>query len=331
MTIMNAFDDEYHALLKRILETGIKKEDRTGTGTLSVFGHMMRFDLAQGFPLVTTKKIPVRLIIHELLWMLSGSTNIDYLKENDVTIWDEWAEAKYRPEMGYPEGELGPVYGKQWRSWSGSSTLQQDGKVIRPGEEVDIGPGKFALVTYLVDQIAEIIKTLKENPWSRRIMLSSWNVGEIHRMKLPPCHYAAQFNVTPTYKEDATGGDTLLVQQPDGHTRFAHPNKLNCLMSIRSWDVFLGGPFNIAQYALLTMMLAQVCDLEPGELIISSGDTHLYLNHLEQARMQLEREPRVPPVMTIDPTIKGIDDFKYEHFQLSEYDPHPHIKAKVSV
>ncbi len=320
---MNQFDDQYHALLRRILETGVKKEDRTGTGTLSVFGHMMRLDLAQGFPLITTKKIHMKSIIHELLWMLRGardgirndSVNIEYLKEHGVTIWDEWAKADYRPEMGYADGELGPVYGKNWRNWVGYEPRIE----FQADKKYPVVNGTF--IKTEVDQIAEIVDKLRNKPWDRRIILSSWNVGEIHRMKLPPCHYAAQFNVTP--------GSILKEVKREVVERM--PNRLNCLMSIRSWDVFLGGPFNIAQYALLTMMLAQVCDLEPGELIISSGDTHLYLNHLEQARMQLEREPRVPPVMSIDPTVKEIDDFKYEHFQLGEYDPHPHIKAKVSV
>jgi len=313
---MNPFDNEYHALLRRILETGVKKQDRTGTGTLSVFGHMMRFDLTQGFPLITTKKIHMKSIIHELLWMLRGSrdgvridsVNIEYLKEHGVTIWDEWAGADYRPEMEYKDGELGPIYGKQWRNWVGYEPRVE----FQADKKYPVVNGTF--IKTEVDQIAEIVKKLRTNPWDRRIILSSWNVGEIHRMKLPPCHFAAQFNVTPPWSD----------------VKDASP-KLNCLMNIRSWDVFLGGPFNIAQYALLTMMLAQVTDLDPGELVICSGDTHLYLNHLEQARMQLEREPRTPPAMHINLDVKGIDDFQYDDFQLVDYDPHPHIKAEVSV
>lgn len=309
----NPFDEEYLSLLRRILSEGVEKKDRTGTGTLSVFGHMMRFDLSKGFPLLTTKKVHLKSIIHELLWMLRGakdgvytdSVSIEYLKEHGVKIWDEWADESYRPEMGHADGHLGPVYGKQWREWVSYEPRME----FQADEKYPVVSGTF--IKTEVDQIAEIVDKLKNKPWDRRIILSSWNVGEIHRMKLPPCHFAAQFNVTPG--ENAN-----------------HPVKLNCLMNIRSWDVFLGGPFNIAQYALLTMMLAQVTDLSPGELIISSGDTHLYLNHLEQARMQLEREPRSPPVMDID-IVAGIDDFKYEHFTLSGYDPHPTIKAEISV
>jgi thymidylate synthase len=310
--MMNQFDDEYHALLRRILRCGTKKEDRTGTGTLSVFGHMMRFDLYYGFPLITTKKVHLKSIIHELLWMLSGDSRIDYLKEHGVTIWDEWASKDYRPEMGYEDGDLGPIYGVQWRRWKTFQKLPNARAVCDvPG----IGYGHTLTESDLytpsepLDQIAQIVDKLRNNPWDRRIILSAWNVGEIGRMKLPPCHFAAQFNVTP----------------------HQGVNRLNCLMSIRSWDVFLGGPFNIAQYALLTMMLAQVTGFKPGELIISSGDTHLYLNHLEQARMQTEREPRSPPILILDPGVKEIDDFKFEHFELRGYDPHPAIKAEISV
>jgi thymidylate synthase len=292
--IDNRFDEAYHQMLCRILNDGVEKKDRTGTGTRSIFGHMMRFDLTKGFPLITTKKIHLKSIIHELLWMLSGSTNIKYLKNNGVRIWDEWADA---------DGELGPVYGSQWRAWPSFGWEEDesaDGSRMEDRPTFEGG----------VDQIAGIVETLQKNPWSRRIMLSAWNVAEVPKMKLPPCHFNAQFNATPV--EGA-------------------PNRLNCLMNIRSWDVFLGGPFNIAQYALLTMMLAQVCDMEPGDLVIASGDTHLYLNHLEQAKLQVNREPREAPVMCLDPKISHIDDFVYDSFELKGYDPHPHIKGEVSV
>jgi len=302
MIITNDFDEAYHQLLCRIVNDGVKKQDRTGTGTLSVFGHMMRFGLSKGVPLITTKKIHLKSIIHELLWMLSGSTNIKYLKDNGVTIWDEWADEN---------GELGPVYGSQWRAWPNTEIY------ARTDMEAKASPyDLWAWDENPIDQIDEIVKTLQQNPWSRRIMLSAWNVAEVPKMRLPPCHFNAQFNVSPGEWSEIVPGERRV---------------LNCLMSIRSWDVFLGGPFNIAQYALLTMMFAQVCDLEPGELVISSGDTHLYLNHIEQARVQVEREPRAAPRMTIDPTIGCMDDFVYESFTLEGYDPHPHIKAEVSV
>jgi thymidylate synthase len=270
MKKINPFDAEFHKLLRHILKHGVKKSDRTGTGTISVFGYQMRFDLSKGFPLLTTKKLHLRSIIHELLWFLSGDTNIKYLNDNKVTIWDEWADEN---------GNLGPVYGHQWRHWGTPS-----------GKEID--------------QIKNLIKSLKNNPDSRRHIVSAWNVGEIDQMALPPCHLLFQFYV-------ANG-------------------KLNCQMYIRSWDVFLGGPFNIASYALLTMMIAQVCHLKLGEFIISSGDTHLYLNHLEQAKLQLTREPRKAPVMKISPEVKDIFSFTYEDFTLAGYDPHPGIKADIS-
>lgn len=307
--MINEFDNQYHALLKKILDEGVRKSDRTGTGTLSVFGHMMRFDLGQGFPLITTKKIHLKSIIHELLWMLSGSTNIAYLNNNGVTIWDEWADEN---------GDLGPVYGSQWRSWpqfGWEEDESADGSCLEDQARFE---GE-------VDQIEQIVETLKNNPWSRRIMLSAWNVAEVPNMKLPPCHFNAQFNVEP---KDAVVGYEGHIEAPRG---VSTAGRLNCLMNIRSWDVFLGGPFNIAQYAMLTMMLAQVAGLEPGVLTISSGDTHLYLNHLEQAREQIHRAPREAPSMLLDKSIEGIDDFKYEHFRLEGYDPHPHIKAKVAV
>lgn len=261
---------QYLQLMKHVLDTGAKKEDRTGTGTLSVFGYQMRFDLSKGFPMVTTKKLHLKSIIHELLWFLKGDTNIGYLKENGVRIWDEWADEN---------GNLGPVYGAQWRSWSSAS-----------------GP---------VDQISQLIHQIKTNPDSRRHMVSAWNVGEIDKMALPPCHILFQFYV-------ANG-------------------KLSCQLYQRSADIFLGVPFNIASYALFTMMIAQVCDLQPGEFIHTFGDAHLYSNHLEQARLQLSREPRKLPTMTINPEVKDIFGFRFEDFTLTDYDPHPHIKAKVAV
>jgi thymidylate synthase len=262
---------QYHDLLQHILDKGARKSDRTGTGTLSVFGHQMRFDLLDGFPLVTTKKVHLKSIIYELLWFLNGDTNIGYLKENGVGIWDEWADAN---------GDLGPVYGKQWRSWA-----TPDGRVI--------------------DQITEVVHTLKNNPDSRRIIVSAWNVADIPDMALAPCHCLFQFYVVN--------------------------GKLSCQLYQRSADVFLGVPFNIASYALLTLMLAQVCDLQPGEFIWTGGDTHLYINHLEQTNLQLSRAPKALPVMKINPDIKDIFGFKYEDFQLVGYEPWPGIKAAVAV
>jgi thymidylate synthase len=262
---------QYHQLLEHILEHGTEKSDRTGTGTLSVFGYQMRFDLQKGFPMLTTKKLHTKSIIHELLWFLNGDTNIKYLNDNGVKIWDEWADK---------DGNLGPVYGKQWRSWEGS-----DGSTI--------------------DQISQAINTIKTNPDSRRIIVNAWNVGDLSKMALTPCHAIFQFYVAN--------------------------NKLSCLLYQRSADVFLGVPFNIASYALLTMMVAQVCDLEYGEFIHSFGDTHLYLNHLDQAKLQLTRECRPLPTLSINPNVKDIFGFKFEDFILENYDPHPHIKAAVSV
>jgi thymidylate synthase len=262
---------QYHNLLQHILDKGARKSDRTGTGTLSVFGYQMRFDLLDGFPLVTTKKVHLKSIIHELLWFLQGDTNIGYLKENGVGIWDEWADAN---------GDLGPVYGKQWRSWA-----TPDGRVI--------------------DQITEVVHTLKNNPDSRRIIVSAWNVADIPDMALAPCHCLFQFYVVN--------------------------GKLSCQLYQRSADVFLGVPFNIASYALLTLMLAQVCDLQPGEFIWTGGDTHLYVNHLEQTNLQLSRAPKALPVMKINPEIKDIFRFKYDDFELVGYEPWPGIKAAVAV
>lgn len=261
----------YLDLLRHIMEHGTDKSDRTGTGTRSIFGHQLRFDLSEGFPLLTTKKLHVKSIIHELLWFLQGSTNIGYLKEHGVRIWDEWADA---------HGDLGPVYGKQWRSWEGA-----DGKTV--------------------DQIAEVVDQIRRNPDSRRMIVSAWNVAELPKMALMPCHALFQFYVA------------------DG--------KLSCQLYQRSADVFLGVPFNIASYALLTMMIAQVCDLRPGDFVHTFGDVHLYSNHFEQARLQLTREPRPLPQMHIDPAVKDIFGFRYEHFSLEGYDPHPAIKAPVAV
>ncbi len=261
----------YHDLLRHILQNGVRKSDRTGTGTISVFGYQMRFNLAEGFPLVTTKKVHLRSIIHELIWFLNGDTNIKYLNDNGVSIWDEWADAN---------GDLGPVYGKQWRSWAAP-----DGRVI--------------------DQISEVVNTLKKNPDSRRIIVSAWNPADIPDMALAPCHCLFQFYVA------------------DG--------KLSCQLYQRSADVFLGVPFNIASYALLTLMLAQVCDLEPGDFVWTGGDTHLYINHLEQVDLQLSREPRPLPTMKINPAVRDIFSFKYEDFELLNYDPWPAIKAPVAV
>lgn len=262
---------QYLDLLSHILENGTTKTDRTGTGTKSVFGYQMRFNLNDGFPMVTTKKLHLKSIIHELLWFLKGDTNIAYLKENGVKIWDEWADAN---------GDLGPVYGKQWRSWQGA-----DGKVT--------------------DQITNTINTIKNNPDSRRIIVNAWNVGELSEMALTPCHAMFQFYVA------------------DG--------KLSCQLYQRSADVFLGVPFNIGSYALLTMMVAKVCDLEYGEFIHTFGDAHLYLNHIDQAELQLTRDPRPLPKMLINDDVKDIFSYKFEDFTLMDYNPHPHIKAEVSV
>ncbi|MFM8472821.1 MAG: thymidylate synthase [Candidatus Kapaibacterium sp.] len=262
---------QYHDLLQHILLHGVEKGDRTGTGTVSVFGHQMRFDLRKGFPLVTTKKLHVKSIIHELLWFLRGDTNVRYLQENGVRIWDEWADA---------QGDLGPVYGKQWRSWSGA-----DGTTI--------------------DQIADVIEEIRRNPDSRRLVVSAWNVADLPAMHLAPCHAMFQFYVA------------------DG--------RLSCQLYQRSADVFLGVPFNIASYALLTMMVAKVCGLGCGDFVHTFGDAHLYSNHLEQARLQLTRDPYPLPEMRIVREVTSIDDFRYEDFELVNYQAHPHIKAEVAV
>ena len=280
---------EYHELLRRIMDEGVRKSDRTGTGTLSVFGHQSRYDLSNadgsvgpaspgsGFPLVTTKKLHLRSIIHELLWFLRGETNVRSLNEAGVTIWDEWADA---------DGELGPVYGRQWRAWPTA-----DG-----GAE---------------DQIGELVRRLKQDPMSRRHLVCAWNVGEIGKMALPPCHCLFQFDVAPA----ADGG----------------PARLSCQLYQRSADVFLGVPFNIASYALLTMMLAQVCGLRLGSFVHTMGDAHLYVNHLEQARLQLSREPRARAIVRLNPAVRSIFEFVFEDFVVVGYDPHPAIRGEVSV
>jgi thymidylate synthase len=262
---------QYLDLLQHILDSGVKKNDRTGTGTISCFGYQMRFDLQKGFPLVTTKKLHLKSIIHELLWFLKGETNIDYLKQNGVRIWDEWADEN---------GELGPVYGKQWRSWEGAG-----GRTV--------------------DQVSELISQVKKNPDSRRLIISAWNVADLPEMALMPCHALFQFYVA------------------DG--------KLSCQLYQRSADVFLGVPFNIASYALLTLMVAQVCNLEPGEFIHTFGDVHIYSNHMEQVQLQLSRKPLPLPTMKLNPEVKNIFDFKFEDFTLENYQFHPAIKAPVAV
>jgi thymidylate synthase len=262
---------QYHELLERILADGAQKGDRTGTGTLSVFGHQMRFDLASGFPMLTTKRLPLKAIVHELLWFLAGDTNVKYLQEHGVTIWDEWADAN---------GDLGPVYGRQWRSWEAS-----DGRTI--------------------DQISNVVSMIRKSPDSRRLIVSAWNPADVDKMALPPCHCLFQFYV-------ANG-------------------KLSCQLYQRSADTFLGVPFNIASYALLTLMIAQVTGLKPGDFVHTLGDAHLYSNHIEQAHLQLSRSPRPLPTMKLNPDVKDIFSFRYEDFSLQGYDPHPHIKAAVAV
>ncbi len=262
---------QYHDLMRHVLEHGTKKTDRTGTGTISVFGYQMRFDLSEGFPLLTTKKLHTKSIIHELLWFLKGDTNIKYLKDNGVSIWDEWADE---------DGNLGPVYGYQWRNWPAP-----DGSHI--------------------DQVTKAVEGIKKNPDSRRLIVSAWNVADVDKMKLPPCHAFFQFYVA------------------DG--------KLSCQLYQRSADIFLGVPFNIASYALLLMMMAQVCDLQAGDFVHTLGDAHIYTNHIEQVNLQLSRDCRKLPVMKINPEVKNIFGFRFEDFSLEGYDPHPHIKAQVAV
>lgn len=262
---------QYHDFLRHVLKHGVQKGDRTGTGTISVFGYQMRFNLSEGFPLLTTKKVHIRSVIHELLWFIKGSTNIQYLNEQGVSIWDEWADER---------GELGPVYGKQWRSWEAPN-----------GEEID--------------QVSNVIDQIKRNPNSRRLIVSAWNPADVDKMALPPCHTMFQFYVAE--------------------------GKLSCQLYQRSADIFLGVPFNIASYALFTIMIAQTCDLKPGDFIHTFGDAHIYLNHLDQVNLQLTREPRALPEMKLNPSIKSIFDFRYEDFQLINYNPFPAIKAPVAV
>ncbi len=262
---------QYHELLERILGDGAEKSDRTGTGTKSVFGHQMRFDLGAGFPMLTTKRLPLKAIVHELLWFLAGDTNVKYLQEHGVTIWDEWADAN---------GDLGPVYGRQWRSWEAP-----DGRTI--------------------DQISNVVSMIRKSPDSRRLIVSAWNPADVDKMALPPCHCLFQFYVA--------GG------------------RLSCQLYQRSADTFLGVPFNIASYALLTLMVAQVTGLKPGDFVHTLGDAHLYSNHIEQAHLQLSRSPRPLPTMKLNPDVKDIFGFRYEDFSLQGYDPHPHIKAEVAV
>lgn len=273
---------QYHQLLQHILDTGVEKSDRTGTGTISCFGYQMRFNLAEGFPMVTTKKLHLKSIVHELLWFLKGETNVQYLKDNGVSIWNEWADKN---------GDLGPVYGKQWRSWRGA-----DNKVV--------------------DQISEVIHQLKTNPDSRRMIVSAWNVAELSDMALMPCHALFQFYTTPPTPEQEERGIR---------------GSLSCQLYQRSADAFLGVPFNIASYALLTMMVAQVCDMEYGDFVHTFGDVHLYKNHLEQTKLQLSREPYPLPKMVINPIVKGIFAFQFSDFELKDYQFHPHIKAPVAI
>ena len=278
---------QYLDLLRRVLEEGRPREDRTGTGTLGVFGHQMRFDLSEGFPLVTTKKVHLKSIIHELLWFLRGETHVAPLQEAGVRIWNEWATAEQTARFGRTEGDLGPIYGHQWRNFG--ATRRPDGSYENDG----------------VDQIGRAMQLIRERPHSRRILVTGWNPKEADEVALPPCHTLFQ----------------LYVQ--DG--------RLSCQLYQRSADIFLGVPFNIASYALLTMMMASVCDLEPGDFVHTFGDAHLYSNHLEQARTQLARQPRPLPTMHINPEVKNLFEFRYEDLRLEGYDPHPHIKAKVAV
>lgn len=280
---MKNFETQYLDLLEHLLESGNVKEDRTGTGTKSVFGYQIRHDLSKGFPLLTTKSVHFKSVAHELLWFLRGDTNIAYLKENGVSIWDEWADEK---------GELSAVYGAQWRTWKGKVN--------------EIVLGQTVLINHeCIDQIAQVIDQIKSNPNSRRLLVNAWNVADLPNMALPPCHYSFQF--------------------------YVHEGKLSCLFNMRSTDVFLGLPFNMASYALLTHMVAQVCGLEVGELVFSGADVHLYLNHFEQVNEQLAREPRALPTIRLNPDVKDIFEFRYDDFALENYNPHPAIKAPVAV
>ena len=277
----------YLELLSTVLRQGVEQGDRTGTGTKSVFGYQMRCDLADGFPLLTTKKVHLKSIIHELLWFVRGQTHVNHLKEVGVSIWDEWATAEQTARFGRKEGDLGPVYGHQWRNFG--ATSNDGGNYNRDG----------------VDQLADVVAQIKDNPQSRRLIVSGWNPQEATKVALPPCHTLFQF--------------------------YVHGDRLSCQLYQRSADVFLGVPFNIASYALLTMMIAQVTDLEPGQFVHTFGDVHLYNNHIEQATTQLERQPRALPTMRINPNVKNLFEFQYEDFKIENYDPHPRIKAKVAV
>ena len=295
---------QYLDLLQHVLDHGTERLDRTGTGTVGVFGYQMRFDLSQGFPALTTKKLHLRSIIYELLWFLRGDTNIKYLKDHGVSIWDEWADA---------EGNLGPVYGSQWRSWP-------DG---RGGT---------------IDQIANVVRDIKQNPYSRRLLVTAWNPAEIEDMALPPCHCLFQFYVEPPAPQLGSGQcavdsnrDQVLPATHPSQPTLPAKGRLSCQLYQRSADIFLGVPFNIASYALLTMMMAQVCGLEAGEFVHTFGDAHIYKNHLDQVHLQLTRDPRPLPTMHINPEVKDIFGFRYEDFTLENYNPHPHIKGEVSV
>jgi thymidylate synthase len=277
----------YLDLLRTVLESGEDRDDRTGVGTRGIFGHQMRFDLREGFPLLTTKKVHLRSIIYELLWFLRGDTRVEYLREHDVTIWDEWATPEQCAKFGRPAGDLGPVYGHQWRNFG--ATRKHDGSYAHDG----------------VDQIARLLAQIREKPSSRRLIVTGWNPAEAELVELPPCHTLFQF--------------------------YVHSGALSCQLYQRSADIFLGVPFNIASYALLTLMIAQVCDLSPGHFVHTFGDAHLYRNHFEQARLQLTREPRALPRMRLNPEVRDLFAFRYEDFELEGYDPHPAIKAEVAV
>jgi thymidylate synthase len=326
---------QYSELLDRILTEGRPRKDRTGTGTIGVFGHEMKFDMRKGFPLLTTKKVYLRAIIHEMLWFLKGSTNIKYLTDNNVTIWDEWADA---------DGELGPIYGFQWRNWRQYVPMDNNGNPVdRDKQPMIDGVGHYGIK--YIDQITNLVKKLQTNPDDRRMMVSAWNVGEIDEMNLPPCHYmfhVSTFEMTleeriknlmsrPDYNgEGWTGGDDEKAHQD--LDSYGVPRRwISLRWEQRSVDTFLGLPFNIASYAILLLMLAQISNMVPLELTCSLGDTHLYLNHIEQAKLQLSREPRELPIMKLNPAIKNIDDFKFEDFELLNYDPHPPIKGDISI
>lgn len=309
---------QYLDLLDKILKDGFERDDRTNTGTVGIFGHMMKFKMADGFPLLTTKKLHIKSIIHELLWFLSGDTNIKYLNDNEVTIWNEWADYK---------GDLGPVYGKQWRCWE---------KVLLP-KKIASDIAGFNIEGY--DQIKNVIETLRVNPDSRRMIVSAWNVGDLKEMNLPPCHYSFQIStrkLSPSEIVKQAKKDGLWIDEGTLEEIYEVQSKvkrraISLIWNQRSVDTFLGLPFNIASYALLLMMIAQIVNMVPDELIASLGDTHIYKNHIEQSKLQLMREPYKLPTMKINPLIKDIDNFKYEDFQLIDYQSHPHIKGNISI